>query len=150
MVWGGKPLREGVRNSRETWWEGTRKVNLGDGQPYAVVDNGFFSPLDAVFWMVYPHHISGSDRIGQCLASHQTYSLSHLTIISFYINNSFDLHNYISTINLYFNNSSLFQQLNDIGLCPSFWILTNHLTLTLKTGAWLRSVRPIPKSLCEI
>ena len=21
-------------------------------------------------------------------------------------------------------------QLNDIGVCPSFWILTNHLTLT--------------------
>ena len=33
----------------------TRKVNLGDGQPYAVIDTGFFSPFDAVFWMVYPH-----------------------------------------------------------------------------------------------
>ena len=33
----------------------TRKVNLGDGQPYAV-DTAIFSPLDAVFWMVFAHH----------------------------------------------------------------------------------------------
>ena len=36
----------------------TRKVNLGDGQPYAMIDTGtaIFSPLDAVFWMVFAHH----------------------------------------------------------------------------------------------
>ena len=33
-----------------------RKVNLGDGQPYAVVDVAIFSPLDAVSWMVFAHH----------------------------------------------------------------------------------------------
>ena len=34
----------------------TIKVNLGDSQPYAVIDTAIFSPLDAVFWMVFTHH----------------------------------------------------------------------------------------------
>jgi len=34
----------------------TRKVNLGDGQPYAVIATAISSPLDAVFWMVFAHH----------------------------------------------------------------------------------------------
>ena len=44
----------------------TRKVNLGDGQPYAVIDTAIFSPLDAVFWMVFAHHgvyLPNLDRI---------------------------------------------------------------------------------------
>ena len=34
----------------------TKKVNLGDDQPYAVIVTAIVSPLDAVFWMVFAHH----------------------------------------------------------------------------------------------
>ena len=50
-----------------------RKVNLGDGQPHAVIDTAIFSPLDAVFWMVFAHYgvySPNPDRIAWGSAEH--------------------------------------------------------------------------------
>ena len=49
------------------------EVKLGDGQPYAVFDMVNSLPLDAVFWRVFTHPKSRSDRIGQCIAPHHTH-----------------------------------------------------------------------------